>query len=54
MSNLDELEMKRLQITLRSDVLERLDVLALEMGLKRSAVLSLLINEKWKEEHTDG
>ena len=52
-SNLDELEMKRLQITLRSDVLERLDVLALEMGVKRSVVLSLLINEKWKEEHTD-
>ena len=46
-------ETKRVQISLRSDVLERLDVLALEMGLKRSAVLSLLINEKWKEEHTD-
>lgn len=46
-------EMKRLQITLRPEVLEKLDVLALEMGLKRSAVLSLLINEKWKEEHTD-
>ena len=51
---MNELEMKRLQITLRSDVLERLDALALEMGVKRSVVLSLLINEKWKEEHTDG
>lgn len=50
---MNELEMKRLQITLRSDVLERLDALALEMGVKRSVVLSLLINEKWKEEHTD-
>ena len=46
-------ETKRVQISLRSDVLERLDVLAREMGLKRSAVLSLLINEKWKEKHTD-
>lgn len=46
-------EMKRLQITLRPEILEKLDVLALEMGLKRSAVLSLLINEKWKEEHID-
>lgn len=46
-------EMKRVQITLRPEVLERLDVLAREMGLKRSAVLSVLINEKWKEEHTD-
>lgn len=46
-------ETKRVQVSLRSDVLERLDVLAREMGLKRSAVLSLLINEKWKEEHTD-
>ncbi|WP_143383333.1 ribbon-helix-helix protein, CopG family [Flavonifractor sp. An4] len=46
-------ETKRVQISLRSDVLERLDVLAREMGLKRSAVLSLLIKEKWKEEHTD-
>ena len=46
-------ETKRVQISLRSDVLERLDVLAREMGLKRSAVLSLLINEKWKEDHTD-
>lgn len=46
-------EMKRVQITLRPEVLERLDVLAREMGLKRSAVLSVLINEKWKEEHAD-
>ena len=46
-------EMKRLQISLRSDILEKLDVLAREMGLKRSSVLALLINEKWKEEHTD-
>ncbi len=36
-------EMKRLQITLRPEILEKLDVLALEMGLKRSAVPSLLI-----------
>lgn len=46
-------EMKRLQITLRPEILKKLDALALEMGLKRSAFLSLLINEKWKEEHTD-
>lgn len=46
-------ETKRVQISLRSDVLERLDVLARDMGLKRSAVLSLLINEKWKEEYAD-
>lgn len=53
MNELESLEMKRVQITLRADVLERLDVLSLEMGLKRSAVLSLLVNAKWKEEHTD-
>lgn len=46
-------EMKRLQISLRSDVLEKLDVFALEAGLKRSALLALLITEKWKEEHAD-
>ena len=45
--------MSRLQITLPPDVLERLDVLGVEMGLKRSAVLAYLINEKWKEEHSD-
>lgn len=45
--------LSRLQITLPPEVLERLDVLGVEMGLKRSAVLALLINEKWKEEHSD-
>lgn len=45
--------MKRLQISLRPEILERLDVLGVEMGLKRSAVISLLITEKWKEEHAD-
>lgn len=46
-------EMKRLQVSFRADVLEKLDVLALEAGLKRSALLALLITEKWKEEHAD-
>ena len=48
-----DVEAKRLQITLMPEVAERLDKLAQEMGLKRSAVLAVLINEKWKEEHTD-
>ena len=46
-------EMKRLQITLRPEILEKLDVLARERSLNGSAALTLLINEKWKEEHTD-
>lgn len=46
-------DVKRLQITLAPDVLERLDVIARDMGLKRSAVLAILINERWKEEYSD-
>lgn len=46
-------ERSRVQITLPPAVLERLDVLGVEMGLKRSAVIALLINEKWKEEHSE-
>lgn len=46
-------EAKRLQITLAPDVLERLDVIARDMGLKRSAVLAILITEKWKEDYSD-
>lgn len=46
-------ERSRLQITLLPGVLEKLDVIARDMGLKRSAVIALLINEKWKEEYAD-
>lgn len=46
-------ERSRLQITLLPGVLEKLDVISRDMGLKRSAVIALLINEKWKEEYSD-
>lgn len=46
-------DVKRLQITLAPDVLERLDTIARDMGLKRSAVLAILINDRWKEEYSD-
>lgn len=46
-------ERNRVQVTMPATVMERLDALCEEMGLKRSAVIALLINEKWKEEHSD-
>ena len=43
----------RVQITLPPAVLERLDALGEELGLRRSALVAMLINEKWKEVHQD-
>lgn len=45
-------EPKRLQITLSPDVLEQLDSIAKDMGLKRSALVSFLVKKFWKEEYT--
>ena len=46
-------ERSRLKIKLLPGVLEKNYVNASDMGLKRSAVIALLINEKWKEEYAD-
>lgn len=45
---------KRIQVSLPVDVLDKLDVMASRVGLKRSPFISMLISQKWKEEHADG
>lgn len=45
---------KRIQVTLAQNVLEKLDALCAEKGMKRSAVLSLALDKFWKEEKADG
>ena len=46
-------ERSRVQITLPPAVLDKLDDLCAEQGLKRSALIALLITERWKEENSD-
>lgn len=43
----------RLQLTVSDSTYQRLLRMCQEMGLSRSALVSLAINDKWKEEHTD-
>lgn len=44
----------RFQVTLAWPVRDRMDVLAKELGMTRSALITMLLNEKWKEAgHTD-
>lgn len=43
----------RLNISISEDTMEKLDELSQEMGISRSAVITLLIREKWKEDHAD-
>lgn len=45
---------KRIQVTLAQNILEKLDALCAEKGMKRSAVLSLALDKFWKEEKADG
>ena len=45
---------KRIQVTLAQNVLEKLDALCAEKGMKRSAVLSLALDKFWKEEKAGG
>ena len=45
---------KRIQVTLAQNVLEKLDALCAEKGMKRSAVLSLALDKFWKEEGSAG
>jgi len=46
-------ESKRLQITVSWATFERLVAMCNEKGLGRSGIVSLAINELWKEEHAD-
>ena len=46
-------ERSRLKINLLPGVKEKNYVIYRDNGLKRSAVIALLINEKWKEEYAD-
>lgn len=44
----------RFQVTLAWSVRDRMDLLARELGMSRSALITMLLNEKWKEAgHTD-
>ena len=45
---------KRIQVTLAQNILDKLDALCAEKGMKRSAVLSLALDKYWKEEKADG
>lgn len=44
---------ERIQVSLPVDVLDKLDAMASHVGLKRSPFISMLISQKWKEEHAD-
>lgn len=43
----------RLNISISEDTMQKLDKISQEMGISRSAVITVLIREKWKEEHSD-
>lgn len=44
---------KRMQITLSQVTFERLEIMSKEKGLSRSGLVSLALNELWKEERSD-
>lgn len=43
----------RIQVTLAPEVAKKLDQYCQKKGIKRSAVISLALNEIWKEENFD-
>lgn len=43
----------RVQLTLAPNVREKLDELCREKGMMRPALVSMLIDKYWKEEHPD-
>lgn len=43
----------RLNISISEETMQKLDKISQEMGISRSAVITVLIREKWKEEHSD-
>ena len=44
---------KRIQVTLAQNILEKLDALCEEKGMRRSALISLALDKYWKEEKAD-
>lgn len=46
-------ESKKISIALAPGVMEKLDALCAEKGVKRPAVISFAIDKLWKEEHVD-
>lgn len=46
-------ESKRLQITISATTFDRLIEISNEKGLSRSGVVSMAINQFWREEHAD-
>lgn len=45
---------KRVQVTLAQNVVEKLEAYCREKGMKRSAVITLALNNLWKEEEAAG
>lgn len=43
----------RLNVSISEDTKQMLDRISQEMGISRSAVITVLIREKWKGEHAD-
>ena len=43
----------RMQITLATEIAEKLDLYCKKKGVRRSAVISFALDELWKEEHSD-
>ena len=43
----------RMQITLTPQIADKLDQYCEKKGVRRSAAISLALNELWKEEHAD-
>lgn len=46
-------ELKKITVTLSPVVMEKLDKMCEEKGIKRPAVISIALDKMWKEEHTD-
>lgn len=44
---------KRLQATLKSWTMDRLEQICNEKGISKSAAIALAIDKLWKEEHAD-
>lgn len=46
-------ELKKITVTLSPVIMEKLDKMCEEKGIKRPAVISIALDKMWKEEHAD-
>lgn len=46
-------ELKKITVTLSPVIMEKLDKMCEEKGIKRPAAISIALDKMWKEEHAD-